>query len=102
MKTIKIQKRDYKDLAGLLKRVGAVNVDCTQAYPSHVYFTKHDLKIVEKEITKEFKKHYPYIVDKKLRAAVGMPLLNLAPNAIEGTGLKNGYMLVDNHAITRE
>lgn len=101
MKTVKIHNKDYVNLEYLLDRVGAVYKVNGRAFaePSAVYWTKKDLKLMERSLFKEFKKEHPYSTTKKLKSSVGMHMLNLSPNELKGEGLKNGYMLVDENKI---
>jgi hypothetical protein len=97
MKIIKLKKSDYFSLQTLLARAGAVNG--RNAYPSHVYVSPKTYKQINKSITQMFKEE-SYLKGVRLKASVGMYMLNLAPNTLKG--LADGVMLVDERAIEKE
>jgi hypothetical protein len=89
MKTLKLKKLHYGNLEKLLK-------DCelivgNNAYPQNVFMSPNDLKKVKLELTKQFKKQYPYISKNKLKCGVGMHFLNLSPSELKG--VKDGYVV---------
>jgi len=100
MKQIKVNKRLFQsEPSKLLKAVGAVVG--YQAYPSDVYVSKEDYKSMVKATIKMFRKEYPYMKPSstKLRASIGVHLLNLGPNETLGDAIKPGYVLVDEDSI---
>jgi hypothetical protein len=102
MKSLKLKAKHYKDLEQLLVDAGAVNKKTNRAFPSHIYVSSEDMKKMNREITKLFKKEYPYVNPKKLQASVGMHMLNLSPNDSLGKVIKAGYALVDNESLALE
>lgn len=100
MKSIKLTSKMYSDLSLMMRELGASDGD--SAYPSHVYVNNSTFKKIEQAITKQYKKEYPYISDRKLQSSVGFHMLNLSPSTVEGSGLKDGYALVDDNAIKSE
>jgi len=102
MKTYKLRKSDYTDFQGLMRRVGAVSNDNTQAYPQHVYCNRKDLTKSVKLLKQLAKKANPHYSSKQADMAARMYFLNLSPNELMGNPLKDGYVLVDEKAIENE
>ena len=102
MKIHKLKAKHYKDLSSLLIDVGAVDTKTNSAFPSHVYSSKEDIKRMTREITKAFKKEYPYLRSEKIRVSVAMHMLNLSPNESLAQAVKPGFVLVDDNAIALE
>lgn len=105
MRTYKLTKAMTKDMEILLSTVGAVmhlpdGEGRKRAFPSYVFVSKNDYKKLTQEVTKSFRKEYPYISPRKLKSSVGMHLLNLGPVVVNG--IKDGFVLVDNNAIASE
>lgn len=102
MKTIKINKRDYTDYEYLLRRVGAVSKDGENGLPQHVYWNTSDLIKSRNLLIKAYKKEYKHLSHDSLMFSLAMYILNLAPNKVGGSGLKPGYMLIDEKGIQNE
>jgi spore germination protein GerM len=100
MKAVKLKKAWLKDAETLLRAVGAVHGK--RAFPSEVYLSKEDYKVLKQNTAKAFKKKYPFILAKKLDFSIGMHLLNLGPNESLGSALKPGVALVDEVRIQEE
>lgn len=92
MKVFKFKAAYYRDLAKLLKEVGAVVKN--QAYPEYTLVSKVDYKKIEKATKAAFIKEYPYLKfsKKALATSVAMHLLNLGPAVSEA--IKPGTILV--------
>ena len=99
MKTMKLKKAHYVNLAKLLTDAGAVDLKKNVASPENVYCSKQDLKKMTAAITKAFKKEYPGLNPKEIQASVGMHMLNLSPNSSLGDVIKSGYVVIDEEAI---
>lgn len=102
MKTLKLKAKHYKDLSQLLVDAGAADLKNNIAFPSDVYASKEDIKKMTKEITKLFKKEYPYINPKKLKTSIAMHMLNLSPNESLADAVRPGYVLVDDESIATQ
>ena len=76
----------------LLKLAGLVNEEKNTAEPSRLLVGKADYATILRGVTLQFKKEYPYLRGKYLQTAVGMHMLNLAPN--ESLAVREGYAIV--------
>ena len=98
MKIHKLKKSDFTNLENMYDRLG-----CTQdqhAFPYHVYVSPKTYKMFEKEIAKSFKKQYNHLNSNRLKASIGMYLLNLGPAILKG--LADNIVLVDLKAVNKE
>jgi hypothetical protein len=101
MKIVKLNKTMLKKgWVHILKAVGAV--EGNQAYPSHVYMAKEDIKAVRKNYREELKKERPGISKKYLDYYEGIDFLNYGANSSAENVIKPGCILVDIAAIERE
>lgn len=96
LKVMKLRKSDYANLESLLKRAGLVDEGSSRAYPENLFVSKQDAKKFIREISRAFKKEYPYLSQKKIKTAVGMYWLNLGPSEALVEAVKPGYALVLN------
>lgn len=94
IKVIKLKKKDYSDLEGLLERAGLVDKESGLAFPERILISKEDSKKFQKEILRAFKKKNPYIATQRLKASAGMYFLNLGPSELAGNGIRPGYAVV--------
>lgn len=94
LKVMKLKKSDYSNLEGLLKRAGLVDDESKRAFPQRIFISKCDSKKFIKEITKTFKKEYPYLNTNKIKTSVGMYWLNLGPSEAVDVAVKPGYALI--------
>lgn len=96
MKIIKLSKKDYYDLAGLLNKIGLVSGN--EAWPDLVYVNNRTLKKMKTEYARKLKKENPYISKRVLDYSVGMEFLNLGPavlfNKNGGNKIPNGHAIV--------
>lgn len=94
LKVMKLKKSDYTDLEGLLERAGLVDKKTNRAYPENIFISKEDSKKFLKEITRAFKKKYPYLADNRIKTSAGMYWLNLGPSEVALEGVRPGFALV--------
>ena len=92
MKTVKLRKKHYSDLAQLMRDCGVVDEKNKSANPSIVFANPSDLKKMRKELRTVIKKQYPNITKKGIDFAVECEMLNLSPNECEG--IKEGWVVV--------
>lgn len=102
MKTVKLKKSWLSDPEKLLRAVGAVNDKLSRAFPSEVYLSKEDYKVLTQNTAKAFKKKYPFIHKRKLESSIAIHMLNLGPNESLGSAVRPGVALVDEAAIEEE
>ena len=77
MKTIKLTKKMLKmHPADLLIKLGAVDKEEKNAFPSHVYFSKEDYKELRTNLKFLAKKAAPSIPERILNYYVNVDLLN--------------------------
>jgi len=99
MKIFKLKQKHFKDITQLLIDVGAVNDDMTRSFPSDVYISREDIKKMTKEVTKAFKREYPFVRSNKIKSSVAMHMLNYSPNESLADAIRPGYVLVDTETI---
>lgn len=96
MKTVKLTKKMLKlHPADLLVKLGAVNKEKTESYPSNVYFSDKDSSALKKNLVTKAKKSMPSASKKYVDYSVGMEWLNYGPNESLGNVLKPGYAVID-------
>lgn len=94
IKVIKLNKKDYTDLEGLLEKAGLVDKEKNQAFPEKLFISKQDTKKMRAEIFKAFKKKYPFLRKEKLQASAAMYFLNLGPSELAKEAIRPGYAIV--------
>lgn len=92
MKAYKFKRKYYSDLTLLYKDLGLIHENSVD--PSKVHCSKADIKIIERELRKAYRKEYPGITKKKLDSAVAMYMLNLGPSERISESIKPGYIIV--------
>jgi hypothetical protein len=90
IKTIKLKKKHYSNLEQLLRDAGLVEEN--EAKPWNLFVNKKTYKLITQEITKAYKKEFPYVNTNKLKSSVAMYMLNLAPSINDG--VKDGYGII--------
>lgn len=101
MKQIKINKRLLKKMpAEILGFLGAVHGN--RAFPEHVYLSKKDYNLLEKNLINRARRERPGMAKKFYRLSVGFELLNLGPSQLVENAVKDGYAIVDSEAIAAE
>ena len=94
IKVIKLSKKDYTDLEGLLKKAGLVDEEAGRAFPERLLVSKEDAKKMRSQILKALKKKYPFFRQEKLQASAGMYFLNLGPSEVAADAVRPGYAIV--------
>lgn len=93
MRMVKIKKRYYSDLAFMYHDLGLVKPDNSTS-PDKVLISKTDLKKMEVEIRKKFRKQNSLYSKKRIDSAVQFHLCNLGPNDNVGAAIKPGYLII--------
>lgn len=103
MKTIKLTKKMLKmHPADLLVKLGAVDKEQKNAFPSHVYFSKEDYKELRTNLKFLAKKLAPNSPKRFLNYSVNVDLLNYGPNQGLEEAIRPGYALIDEEAIEKD
>jgi len=95
MKSVKLNKKMLRDGVALLEGAGAVRGK--QGFPSDVFMSPQDYKVLRNNVKTSFKRENPGLSKAKLELAVGMHLLNYGP--VECKAIRPGHILVDLAAI---
>ncbi len=97
MTAIKLNKRCYSNLEYLMHYAGATQDN--NAFPSHVYASGVDYKLMQKCCARAARKEYPKASTRLVEYSVGMYMLNLGPNTSLGNAIRPGWVLVDTEGI---
>ena len=103
MKTIKLTKKMLKmHPADLLIKLGAVDKEEKNVFPSHVYFSKEDYKELRTNLKFLAKKSAPNTSERLLNYSVNVDSLNYGPNQSLEKAIRPGYALIDEEAIEKD
>lgn len=92
IKTLKLNKKHLSDPLHLLLSIGAKSETKNEVFPWKVFMNAKDYKKMEKLLTLKYKKSNPYSNLKRIKAAVGLQLLNYGPVEVK-TGIQEGYAI---------
>lgn len=92
LKILKLKKIHFYNLEQLLRDANLV--EGLTAYPERIYISEVDFKKMRKEITRYYKKQYPYIPVSDLRSDIELYMLNLSPSTVIDKAIKPGYAII--------
>jgi hypothetical protein len=101
MKQFRIKKADLrKGPLHVLTLVGAVAVELSRAYPSHVYMSAEDYAELKRNFAKDIKKLMGKTGTRKSIAyEVAIDMLNFGPSTVISSSVRPGYVIVDTDGI---
>lgn len=103
LKIVKLTKNDLKKHpADILKKVGAVDKNRGNAYPTHVFMSKKDLDVVEANLKKSLKKSNPRMSKQALDRSVYFVMADFGPNTYLQDVMASGIAVVDVESLNKD